>query len=200
MGRITKVETQKKNTERVSVFLDDEFFCGLDAVAALKHAIKVGAEVDEDRLRDAIYDSEVSSAFEKCMRQIDMRPRTRQELEKYLIGKEYGEGVIDAAIQKLQSYNYIDDLEFAKIYIESYKKRWGRLKIEYMLKNKGIEPDILQEAFLEFKCQTNEAHKLLIKHTGFKEFNKQKAYAHLIQKGFDTDTIKQAISLIEEEQ
>ena len=63
MSVITKIETQK-NKSRVNIFIDDSFFCGLNKETAVIFGLKVGKEIDEESLRQAVFESEVKSAFE----------------------------------------------------------------------------------------------------------------------------------------
>ena len=64
MAVITKIEEQK-NKKRVNIFVDDAFFCGLNKETAVIFRLKVGLEVDDNKLKEAVFESEVKSAFEK---------------------------------------------------------------------------------------------------------------------------------------
>jgi len=197
--KITDIQIQKENKGRLSVFLDGEFFCGLDAFTAQKHFLTIGKEISKEKLLEAVFDSEVESAFEKSMRQIETRLKSEKEIRDYLLGKLYSEDVIEACVDRLKRYNYIDDAEFCRQYINSYLSRWGRKKIEFMLKNLVLDRDDLNNILEEFPCQIEVAYKLAIKHIGNKTLDytqKQKTFAHLMQKGFDSNTIKEALGRI----
>ena len=196
MGIITDIQVQKKNPSRVSVFIDGEFFCGLDDFTALKHRLKIGEAVNEEILAQAVLDSESSSAFEKSMGIIDIRLRTALEVQKYLQSKLYSEEVIELVLAKLKSYGYIDDTVFAQNYIRSKRKTWGRLKIVYSLKQAGVAQEVIDAVLQETPNQQSEAYALAVKYTGQKAFDKHKTYAYLMRKGFDSDTIKAAIQQI----
>ena len=47
---VTKIETQKRNKNRSSVYIDDIFAFGIDNFDLLKLKIKVGTELDSERL------------------------------------------------------------------------------------------------------------------------------------------------------
>ena len=64
MPTITKIETQK-NKKRVNIFVDGSFFCGLNKETAILFGLKENKEIDEQKLREAAFESEVKSAFEK---------------------------------------------------------------------------------------------------------------------------------------
>jgi len=193
MGIITDIQPQKKNPNRVSIFIDGEFYVGMDLFTSQKHRLKIDSEVDEEKLMKAVFDAEIASSFEKALGLINARFRAESEIEDYLKQKLYSEEVLEATIEKLKSYNYVDDREFCRLYIESHKKRWGAKKIEYMLKGLKIDSDILSEAMAEVESQEAEAVRLLEKYFKSKPFDKNKAYTHLAQKGFKSDCIKQAI-------
>ena len=41
MKKITDIKEQAKNKKRVSIYLDGEFYCGLDLVTAVKNRLKI---------------------------------------------------------------------------------------------------------------------------------------------------------------
>jgi regulatory protein len=47
MKKITSISQQKKNKNRLNVFLDDEFAFGMDKYVFLSQRLKIGDEVDE---------------------------------------------------------------------------------------------------------------------------------------------------------
>ena len=194
MGKITDIQTQKKNPNRVSIFIDGEFYAGMDLFTSQKHRLKIDGDVDENKLKEVIFDAECSSAFEKALSLINTRFRAENEIIDYLKQKLYSEEIIDTTLEKLKSYNYVDDREFCRLYIDSHKKSWGYKKIEYMLKGLKIDAEILAEALGEIDTQQEEAVKLLEKYFKSKPFDKNKAYTHLAQKGFKGDCIKFAIA------
>ena len=201
MGHITDIMPQKKNKGRVSLFVDGEFFCGLDLFTAEKHRLKIDDEVDEDKLKEVVFSEECHSAFEKAMCKINERARSREEIWRYLTEKQYVEEVVEVTIEKLQNYKYLDDVTFSKFYIDSHKRRWGLKKIEYMLSGFGVSDEDIKIAMEEAPDQIEEVKALIEKYKRVKkESDKRKLYAYLMQKGFDSKTISAALEQIEEEE
>ena len=126
MAVITKIETQK-NKSRVNIFVDDSFFCGLNKETAILFGLKENKEIDEDRLKSAIFESEVKSAFEKSLDIVGRRMHSKKELIDKLIKKGYQPEVCEKVIQKLEEYHYIDDALFAKQFVASNKKLSKRI-------------------------------------------------------------------------
>ena len=87
MGKITEVVPQKKNKNRVSVYIDGQFVLGLDALTALKNHVEPGAEIDEETLEKIQLESETGGAFDRAVKLVSYRPRTKAELKKFLAGK-----------------------------------------------------------------------------------------------------------------
>jgi regulatory protein len=113
MSVITKIEDQK-NKKRVNIFVDDAFFCGLLKETAVIFKLKVGKEIDETVLKEAVFSSEVKSAFDKASDYLGLRMHTKKELFNKLLKKGYEKDVIEQAIKKLEEYHYVDDGLFAK--------------------------------------------------------------------------------------
>ena len=101
MAVITKIEEQK-NKKRVNIFVDNAFFCGLNKETAILFRLKENSEIDENTLKNAIFESEVKSAFEKAIDYISSRIHTKKELFDKLFKKGFEKKVVDSAIFKLE--------------------------------------------------------------------------------------------------
>lgn len=194
MAKITDIKPQAHNKSRVSVFADDEFLCGLEKLTVLTHRLKTGDEVNPEVLSAAVFDSECGAAFEKAAKYLGARPRSESEMRTYLIGKGYAQDVIDATIEKLMSYGYIDDAEYCRIYIDTYKHKSGARKLEAELRAKGIARETIEEALESIDDQSEAAMRLAEKYLSSHAPDKRKLTAYLMSKGFDYDTIKSALS------
>ena len=47
--KITKIELQKNNPDRVNIYVDDKFFCGLDVEILYSLCLKEGNELTEEQ-------------------------------------------------------------------------------------------------------------------------------------------------------
>ncbi|MGC9168221.1 MAG: regulatory protein RecX [Desulfurella sp.] len=94
-------------------------------------------------------------------------------------------------INRLKELNYLNDLEYAIDYKNKKQNEgYGKYKILFHLKNKGISEDILNN--LEFSNSKLE-EIFLSKIQKIKDNKKQKIYAFLINRGFDSNDIKNLI-------
>jgi regulatory protein len=143
---ITKLEIQKKNKERVNVFLDEKFAFGLNLNAALglkKGQVLSPAEIEQLRQGD-----EQQVAYERALFFLGFRPRSRVEVEQYLREKEYDATVVEAVVQKLLAEKHLDDEAFAQFWLESreqFRPRSTRA-LRYELRQKGIDREVIDEA------------------------------------------------------
>jgi regulatory protein len=201
MGRITKIEAQVKNKSRVSIFVDGRFACGLDCVTAMKHRLKEGDEVGDGELRAVQRESEGAAAFEKCVNIISLRPRTEKEIRAYLKDKGYMEEVAEEIVIKLFEYRYLDDRAFAERFIDAHRRRWGPKKLKIELRLHGVSGEIIDECAENAEPQYDEAYELARKYfDSAAGFDKNKLFSHLYRKGFDSDTIKEAVDRLREEE
>ncbi|HEY8423184.1 MAG TPA: RecX family transcriptional regulator [Clostridia bacterium] len=146
MSKITEISVQKKNKSRVNIYLDGEFACGMEAIVALENRLKVGDEISIEELQELSRQSDIESAFSKSLKLLSKTLKTQYEIKNYLIGKGYSLDVIDEVIDKLKSYNYINDKEYAIAYINDKKGSNGKKKIYSELKQKGVSGGILDDA------------------------------------------------------
>ena len=200
MGKITDIKPQIKSKGRVSVYIDDKFYCGLEKLTAALHRLKIGDEVDEDKLKEAVYDSECAAAFEKSAKYLGLRPRTENEIKTYLSGKGYSYDVINATVSKLCDYGYINDAEYCRVYVREYCIKQGARKIEADLRALGVEQRFIDEAISEMEDQTENVTRLAEKYLRSHAPDKRKLITFLLSKGFDYDTVKESVENINEVQ
>ncbi len=112
---------------------------------------------------------------------------TCRELKEKLEKKGFS---AEPIIERLKELNYLNDLEYARDYaIKKQNEGYGKYKIMYQLKNKGISEDIISD--LQFSNEKLE--DIFLKKLQKIKGNKQKIYAFLINRGFDSEEIKNLI-------
>ncbi len=197
MPIITEISVQKNNNKRCNVYVDGEFFCGMSIETVVKNRIKLGQEVEIEKLEQLVLESEQHEALTKATDYISKNLKTKRQVKEYLLKKGYSEQVVWLCIDKLKEYNYIDDAEYSKRYIESVNKRQGRRLTEYKLMMKGVKKEDIESAYLEAEDTGNESAKLIAKkHLANKPITKEnlaKTYRYLIGKGFTYDQAMHAL-------
>ena len=200
MAKITLISMQEKNKKRCNLFLDGEFYAGVSMEIVLKYRLKVGQDVSAEILKELISESERAEALNKAVDYISNRLKTKRELKDYLIRKGYAEEVVWYCIDKLKEYNYINDEEYSRRYIESTAKNQGKNLTQYKLMMKGVRKEDVESAFNDVEIDSKQnAYNVAVKYLKNKDVTKEnlaKTYRYLIGKGFTYEDTNYAIDRI----
>ena len=198
MPKITEISIQNKNKNRCNVFVDGEFFSGVSVETVCKARLKVGLEIDEDSLKQVLAENERLEALNKATEYISKTIKTKRQVKDYLLSKGYNEDVVWYCVDKLKEYNYVNDFEYSKRYIESVSKTQGKKLIEYKLMMKGVRKEEISSAFGECDIDLKESAKTVadkyLKNKEITKENKAKAYRYLIGRGFSYEEANYALS------
>jgi len=199
-GTITALVAQKKNKDRVSVYLDGKFAFGLAAIEAipLKHG-QVLSDADIARLGER---DTAEKAHERALHFLSIRPRSEAEVRRNLTNAKIAPEAIDAAIERLKRAGLVDDRAFTQYWLENrgqFSPRSARaLKAE--LRQKGVAVETIDET-LQATLHTEETAALQaarpkarrLAALDAREF-KQKLGAYLLRRGFSYDVALEAVS------
>ncbi|MDD2227125.1 MAG: RecX family transcriptional regulator [Clostridia bacterium] len=206
---------------KYKVFVDNLFWCILIDETIVKFNLKKGVNYDADFLNNAKAEGQKKLALNTAMKLVSLYSKTKKEIGDYLNKKSFSQEAVKYAIKKLQEYNYINDENYAKNYINMKKSVKGKKAIEFELKNKGINLDIIKKSINEMENQDEEIFKLAekflrnkkdksgnIKNQEVESLNnakqqqnnefilKGKLFNHLMGKGFEYDEIMRVINKI----
>lgn len=200
MAKITKLEIQQRNKERVNIYIDDNFFLGVNAEIVYDLNLKKGDEVDEDKLKSLIDKEGLSKAKNKAMSILNRTAISEKKLREKL--SDYSDEIVDEVINKLKDYGFINDKDLARRIANdnSNISRFGKNKIRQNLYRKGISKDDIDEAVEEIDSNEQYENALYLARKRYKnlkgEDNRkvyQKLTQHLAYKGFSYDIIKSVI-------
>ena len=202
MPIITELQVQKKNNERVSLFLDGEFRCGLSKISVLTYRLKVGSELSEARLAEILQESEVQIAFDRSLALLERYVKTERQMKDYLVQKGFAPSVADGAIDRLKRYGYIDDATYARFYVENGIRQKGKRRLQQELRQKGIERDLTEEILSDVQEEVSVAVAEGLKYLRGAPVTdravKAKVYRHLAARGFESETILSALRQMSE--
>ena len=140
--KITALKIQKKNKNRVSVYLDDEYAFGLSRIVA--GWLAVGNQLSDEKIIELQAQDSVEVALQRALNFLSYRPRSVQEVRKNLKNKhEVPTGIIDQIIERLERGGLVDDQKFAELWVENrseFRPR-GSHALRMELRQKGIEED-----------------------------------------------------------
>ena len=182
------------NSYKVYLENDEEHDLSIEQI--VKYKIKENTEINYDKFKEILFEDNKKEAFNKALDIISFKDNTTYEIRNKLYKKGYDDIIISDVLKKLKEYNFIDDNKYAQSYVNScltYKK-YGKNKIIYMLKQKGISSSIISNLNfnndLEFETAKNVFYKKLSsldKYDNNKK--KEKLYRHLSSKGYSSEVI-----------
>ncbi|MDX1663213.1 MAG: RecX family transcriptional regulator [Candidatus Promineifilaceae bacterium] len=197
MQKITALKPQKRNKERVNVYLDDVFAFGLALDAAI--GLHVGQTLSADEIAALKDEDAFVRAKGRALRYLGYRPRSVDEVRRNLARKGVEEPVIERVLAYLEHYDYVDDLAFAEYWIEqreTFKPR-GRLALQQELRQKGVARRTIDEALADLD-ETQAARRAAMKrgrryaNLPYDEF-RRKLGGFLQRRGFRYGTARDAV-------
>lgn len=192
MAKITKIEVQKKDKNRVNLYVDDEFYCGLTMDTLVKHSLKVGDNIDERQFSEIVLESERIFVFNKCLDYIGSAYKTAKQVRDYLKRKGYDDNIIKDTLAKLKEYRVLDDENYAHMYTNTYKTKYGNAMLRKKLLEKGVSKNIIDDCLAENDADEEVVQKLALKKLGTKSPTREninKVMRFLAGRGFDFDII-----------
>lgn len=204
MKTITKVEVQKRNPERVSVFIDEVFAFGAYVDDAYEYNIKKGVVLDDAAYEELINKLQFRKAKYTALEYINTGNKTEHQVRQKLKDKEYDETVIERILEFLKSYHFIDDEDFKKRYMEyqTSVKRKSIKQTQYELYKKGVENNNFGDTLEDMSSVEQQNIAYYLEKYGYNpdlEYSqKQKIIARLLRRGFNYDNIRNVIGAIGE--
>ncbi len=135
------------NPDRINLFVDGRFLMGVNTVIVLQMGLRLEQELSPEQLEQLHGEEIEQRAVDRALNYLSYRPRSREEVRRYLRRKETPPEIIETALARLDRLDFVNDRTFAGFWIESrehFSPRGARaLKNE--LRMKGVERDVVDE-------------------------------------------------------
>ena len=203
--KITALKAQKRNPDRVSVFLDGEYAFGVTRIVAAW--LKVGQTLTDEKIASLQAAEAREVAYLKALKLLSYRPRSQAEIERKLRDDEVADPVIEAVIERLRAGGLVNDGAFAQTWVENrgaFHPR-GRRVIAMELRQKGISDEIIEQALAEsgdenaLARQAAEKYARRLQGQDWETFYKRLT-GFLIRRGFNYGTAAPIVRELWEEQ
>jgi len=145
----------------------------------------------------------LSSPYEAAVQFLANRPRSVAEIRRHLRGKRYDDQAIDGAIDKLRAQRYVDDLDFAKYWVEQrsrFRPKGDRALVSE-LSSRGVARETIDAALgdLPPESESDRARRAIARQVSRWQSlepaeRKRKIHAFLAQRGFGYDVIDEVIA------
>jgi regulatory protein len=202
-GVITALEAQKRNKQRVNVYLDGDYAFSLnldDALNLRKGQTLSAEEISELRDRD-----DVIRAVDSAARFLGHRPRSEHEVRRNLESKQIAPPVIELAVERLYALDYLDDRAFAAFWVRERTtfKPLSPRALRHELRQKGVPALIIDEALADLDTQdaayrAAQSRLRRLRNLSRGEFQK-KLSDFLGRRGFGFDEIRSVVRRVIDE-
>jgi regulatory protein len=161
---------------------------------------------DEPRvIKDPVRSRE--RTMNRAVKLLAAKPRSVGELRERLLEKMWtDESIVDAVVEKLKEYKYLDDQQFANNLATSKlrQKPQGKRRLQQAMSQKKLDKDVVNEAIASAFDKMPETDlidasiekRLRLKGRPETREDLKKFYDHLLRQGFGFDLIRQKMQQI----
>lgn len=193
MPKITALQPQKRDPQRVNIHLDGEYSFPLARIVAAW--LKVGQELSEEKIASLQTEDARERAYQQALLFLSYRARSEAEIRQNLRKHEIPEEVIEQTLERLRENRLADDDKFARAWVENrntFRPRSLRaLSVE--LRQKGLSDEAAQSALagldeeaLAYEAGLKKARRLQV--LEWNEF-RRKLSEFLARRGFPYSVI-----------
>jgi regulatory protein len=198
--KITAIKVQKRNPNRVNIYLDGEFAFGLTRFVAAW--LSVGQELSEEKIDRLQTEDTQEVAYQQALKFLNYRQRSQAEVERNLREHKFPAEVIEGVIERLSRSGVLNDDRFAQVWVENrseFRPRGGNL-LRMELRQRGLQEEAIENALqgideddLAYQAGLKQARKL--KSLDRIQFRK-KMYSFLARRGFNYEIISPVVERI----
>jgi len=199
--KITALKVQKKNQQRVNVFLDGEFAFGLSHIVA--GWLHIGQKLEDEKIVQLKDEDEQEINYQHAIRFLGYRMRSNSEIKKHLEQQGTSEVTVESVINRLARNGLLNDNQFAQLWVDNrneFRPRSHRM-LFVELNRKGIHPDIINQVLedtisdeeLVLKAAENQVRKY--RNLEWQDFQR-KLSSYLARRGFSYAVINPVVNQI----
>ena len=116
-GVITALKAQRRSADRLNLYIDGDFRCGIAMDVLVSERLRIGDSVSEELLERLIAADESWKAKQAALSLLGTRARGTGELADRLRRKGFPPSAVDWAIGEVRRLGYLDDAAFAESWV-----------------------------------------------------------------------------------
>ena len=185
--KITKLAVQVKNSNRVNVFIDNQYTLSLTLDQILSQKLKVGLELDQSVIKQLQKLSEDGKMRAKALEWVLLRPHSQKELKQEWQKKQVQPELISSICDEFARKGYQNDEAFARWWVENRaRKNKSDRAIGDELRQKGISNEIISSALHKVDSQKERLAALVCQKRQLPKYQADpvKFKRYLLGKGF----------------
>jgi regulatory protein len=197
-GQVTAIKVQKRNKDRVNIYLDGEYAFSLKMIVAA--SLKRGDYLSDEEIKGLQMQDSFQKAHDRALNFLAYRPRSSAEVSRYLKEKGVPLEVSEEVLQRLSAARLLDDVAFARYWVENretFKPR-GRRLLRQELRQKGVGDELIAEALSEVDEEESAYQAALKQASKYTRLDdglfRQRMHNFLRRRGFTYEVIRETIS------
>lgn len=203
---ILSVRQDKKERKLYHIFADsEEPLLSVHEDILIRFRLMKGQLLTADQKEEIRTEDEQYRAYVLAIAYLGAKPRTRKQIEQYLMRKLFEETNIQYALDRLEREHIVDDEEYARQFAAGRLRNSlkGRLWIKQELQQRGVSKETASEAT---NALDSETELIAAKSAAAKKWRslkgetferKRKLMGYLLRRGFPGDIVKEAIKSID---
>lgn len=201
MATITRLVRQA-DQKRVNIYIDSKFVAGTRLEFLLANRLKVGVNLSEEQVKSLQVQGKTDDVFASVVKFATLRPRSQKEIEFWFAKKQVPQSVREQVLERLKKIGVVNDLEFAKWWIEqrnTFRPKPQKV-LELELKSKGVSQTIIEEVFTGSQAQDDVAAAKQVAEKKWRILKslpsreaKRKMIGYLSRKGYSWEVVKKVV-------
>lgn len=197
---VTKIESVTKT--RFQVFIEGQFAFVLYKGELSRYRLTEGGEISHEQYELIRQEVVLKRAKLRALHLLNAMDRTEEQLRTKLKQNLYPDDIIDAALDYVKSFGYVQDEEYARRFVMGRQHAKSKRELSQALYQKGIAKDQIErvlESCYEEKDEKDAIQRLMEKRhfdpQQATDKEKKKMYDYLLRKGFRYEDVRQVIQV-----
>lgn len=209
-GTITRLVAQKKNPERVSVFVDGVFAFGVYRDLVLEFGLRKGRAITAEEAESILKADALLVARSRALKYLAHKPRTRHEVRQKLVRSGLEAESVERVLDRIATLGYLDDTAYAHEYVKNRinNRGYGPQRIRRELTRRGVDSSLVEQALrdeletydlLEIARSHADRRWEVLKREPDPLKRRRKLAGFLQRRGFDYDIVRSLVEAYERE-
>ena len=188
---VTNIKYSRRDPNLAAIYVDGTYAFSVSLLEAA--SLHTGSKLTPAQFARFLKEHQLYTAYKTAIGYLTRSPRSFHEIQCHLRKKKYSAETIDACMEKLNQNGYIDDTNYARLFVEQRIRFNPRSKyaLRFELSRKGIDAEVVEEVVsplndydLAFAAVTKKMRRW---HTLPEADLKIKVMSFLSQRGFGYD-------------
>ena len=209
-GTVTRLAQQKKDLDRVSVFVDESFAFGLAVDLVIEAGLHKGQALSAEQQRALLVRQETYAAKASALAGLASKARTTREVRDALARKGFADDVIEDTVADVVRLGLVDDAAYARAFVRGRfsGRGYGPARLRQDLMRKGVGRDAIEAALAELsesedlgdaaRDQAARKWRTLSSEDDLRK-RKKKTMDYLVRRGFSFGRAREAVDAVSAE-